>query len=159
IRYDKRFTGPRAQQNMPLIGGASLEGHFDELAGAVANLGQRSDVDANRIFALTSSEGAIHVLYYQTHAKVRPFAGMVLTGAPGRALSDIVNHQVVTQVQGAPNGADLVARYQELIKRFENGSPFAPDSVLPAGINNLVAALSAPANQPFTREFWAFKPT
>ena len=66
IRYDKRFSGPRATQNLPLMTGASLEGHFDELAGAVATLRQRADVNPDRIFALTSSEGAIHVLYYQT---------------------------------------------------------------------------------------------
>lgn len=87
-----------------------------------------------------------------------PLAGLVLTGAPGRALADVVNHQVVSQIQGAPDGAQLIARYQELIRRFESGSPFVPDPALPAGVNNLVAALSAPANQPFTREFWAFRP-
>ena len=87
-----------------------------------------------------------------------PLAGLVLTGAPGRALADVVNHQVVSQIQGAPDGAQLIARYQELIRRFESGLPFVPDPALPAGVNNLVAALSAPANQPFTREFWAFRP-
>ena len=158
IRYDKRFTGPRAKENAPLMAGASLEGHFDELEGAVRNLRSRPNVDPNRVFALTSSEGAIHVLYYQTHPNVTPFAGMVLTGAPGRSLSDIVNYQVVTQVKGAANGDDLVARYHELIKKFEAGQPFTPDAALPLGVNQLVAALSAPANQPFTREFWGFKP-
>jgi len=158
IRYDKRASGPRAQQNMALLAGkVSLESHFDELNGAVLHLLGRPDVDRERLFALTSSEGAIHVLYYQTHPGVVPFAGMVLTGVPGRSLSEITNHQVETQLAALPNGDDLIAHYHVLIRKFEGDEPFVPDPELPEGFNNLVAALSAPINQPFTREFWSFR--
>jgi len=159
IRYDKRASGPRAQQNMASLSGRiSLESHFDELKGAVSCLLARADVDAARLFALTSSEGAMHALYYQTHAGVVPFAGMVLTGAPGRALSDIANFQVESQLAVLPDGADLIRRYHALLERFESGAPFVADPKLPDFVNNLAAALSAPINQPFTREFWGFKP-
>jgi pimeloyl-ACP methyl ester carboxylesterase len=159
IRYDKRASGPRAQQNLALLSGKiSLESHFDELKGAVSHLLSRADVDRERLFALTSSEGAMHVLYYQTHAGVVPFAGMVLTGAPGRALCDITNFQVESQLNVLPDGADLIAGYHALLRRFENGEPFVADPKLPDFVNNLAAALSAPINQPFTREFWSFKP-
>lgn len=158
IRYDKRASGPRAQQNLPVLAGqVSLESHFDELKGAVSHLVGRPDVDTKRLFVLTSSEGAIHALYYQQHAGVVPFAGMVLTGAPGRPLSDITNFQVETQLAGMPNSDDLQARYHVLIGKFESGEPFVPDPEVPEGFNNLVAALSAPVNQPFTREFWSFR--
>ena len=158
VRYDKRASGPRAQQNMALLAGhVSLESHFDELQGAVKHLLSRSDVDPARLFALTSSEGAIHALYYQAHADVVPFAGMVLTGAPGRGLSDVVDSQVVSQLAPLPNGDDLISRYHALIQRFESGLPFVPDPALPDGINNLAGALSAPVNQPFSREFWSFR--
>ncbi|MCK9357404.1 MAG: alpha/beta fold hydrolase [Dehalococcoidia bacterium] len=159
IRYDKRASGPRAQQNMALLSGRiSLESHFDELQGAVSHVLGRADVDPARLFVLTSSEGAMHALYYQAHAGVVPFAGMVLTGAPGRAPSDIANFQVETQLAVLPDGADLIERYHALLERFESGLPFLADSKLPDFVNNLVAALSAPMNQPFTREFWAFRP-
>ncbi len=159
IRYDKRASGPRAQQNMALLAGRiSLESHFDELKGAVSHLLARADVDRIRLFALTSSEGAMHALYYQTHAGVVPFAGMVLTGAPGRALSDIASFQVESQLKALPDSADLIARYHALLEKFLGGSPFVADPKLPEFVNNLVGALSAPINQPFTREFWSFRP-
>jgi len=158
VRYDKRASGPRAQQNMALLmGKVSLESHFDELNGAVSHMLSRPDVDSKRLFALTSSEGAIHVLYYMDHANVVPFVGMVLTGAPGRSLSDITNYQVESQLAAMPNSDDLVSRYRALIRSFEGGEDFVPDASLPEPFNNLVAALSAPINQPFTREFWCFR--
>ncbi|MBN1856546.1 MAG: alpha/beta hydrolase [Dehalococcoidia bacterium] len=160
IRYDKRASGPRAQQNVALLSGhISFESHFDELQGAVSRLLSRPDVDPSNVFALTSSEGAMHALYYQTHSGVLPFAGMVLTGSPGRALSDVANYQVVTELSKIPNSDDLVSRYYALVKKFEDGLPFAPDANLPDFANNLIAALSAPVNQPFSREFWSFRPS
>ncbi len=159
IRYDKRASGPRAMQNVTrLAGHISFESHFDELQGAVSHLLRRSDVDRSRLFALTSSEGALHVLYYQAHAGVVPFAGMVLTGAPGRALCDIANYQVESQLSAMPDSDDLLSRYRALIKRFEESQPFVPDAKLPEFANNLVGGLSAPVNQPFSREFWSFRP-
>lgn len=159
LRYDKRVSGPRAKQNFPLLlGHISLESHFEELQGAVSYLLSRSDTDPERIFVLTSSEGAVHTFYYQTHAGVIPFGGMVLTGAPGRPLKDITNYQIISQAQSLPNSEELISHYKQLIQGFENGRPFVPDPVLPEAVNNVVAAFSAPANQPFTREFWSFKP-
>lgn len=160
LRYDKRVSGPRAKENVPLLAGKiSLETHFEELQGGVSYLTGRDDVDPERIFVLTSSEGAAHAMFYQTHIGVRPFKGMVLTGAPGRALSEIANWQVISQADGLPNREDLVSRYNKLIERFEAGLPFEADPQLPEGVNNVVAALSAPVNQPFSREFWSFIPT
>jgi pimeloyl-ACP methyl ester carboxylesterase len=159
IRYDKRASGPRAVENMAILSGQiSLESHFDELKGAMSHLLNRPDVDSDRLFALTSSEGAIHVLYYQTHPDAAPFAGIILTGAPGRALSDVANYQVVSLLEGQPDSDDQISRYRALIQRFEEGLPFAPDPGLPDFANNLVAGLSAPVNQPFSREFWSFRP-
>lgn len=159
IRYDKRASGPNAVENMVILSGQiSLESHFDELKGAVSHLLKRSDVDPGRLFALTSSEGAIHVLYYQAHPDVVPFAGMILTGAPGRALSDVANSQIVSLLARQPDSDDLISRYHALILRFEKGLPFTPDPGLPDVANNLVASLNAPVNQPFSKEFWSFKP-
>lgn len=159
IRYDKRASGPRAEQNLAFMSGRiSLESHFKELRGAVAHLADRPDVDPAHLFALASSEGAVHVLHYHTQPGVFPFTGMVLTGAPGRALSEIANYQVVSQLASLPNGDDLVSRYNALIRRFEDGLPYVPDPVLPELAANLVASLSAPLNQPFSREFWSFRP-
>ena len=158
LRYDKRASGPRAKHNLPLMAGnISLESHFEELKGAVSYLLRRSDVDPERIFVLTSSEGAIHALYYQTHDGIKPFKGMVLTGAPGRPLNEITNYQVISQLKSLANGADLISRYRQLINRFEDSLPFVPDPKLPEWVNDLLASLSSPINQPFSREFWSFK--
>ena len=159
LRYDKRASGPHAKQNLPLMAGnISLESHFEELKGAVSHLLRRSDVDPERIFVLTSSEGAIHALYYQTHARTTQFRGMVLTGTPGRPLNEITNYQVISQLKSLPDGADLISRYRQLINRFENSLPFVPDPKLPEWVNDLLASLSSPTNQPFSREFWSFNP-
>ena len=70
LRYDKRVSVPRAKQNLTFIlGNISLESHFEELQGAVNYLLSRADIDSSRLFVLTSSEGAIHAFYYQTHAR------------------------------------------------------------------------------------------
>jgi uncharacterized protein len=159
LRYDKRVSGSRAKQNLTLLlGHISLESHFEELKGAVSYLLSRPDVDHERIFVLTSSEGAVHAFYYQAHAGVTPFKGMVLTGAPGRPLKDITNYQIISQAKALPNSEELISHYNQLIQRFENGLPFAPDPLLPEAVNTVVAAFSAPINQPFTMEFWSFKP-
>jgi alpha-beta hydrolase superfamily lysophospholipase len=158
LRYDKRVAGPHAKQNLPaLIGHISMQSHFEELKSAVTYLLNQHDVDAKRIFVLTSSEGAVHALYYQTHTDVHPFHGMILTGAPGRALNEITNYQVISQLHALPDGADLILRYQQLIKRFEDDLPVSPDPKLPEAVNNLVMALNTPVNQPFSREFWSFR--
>jgi pimeloyl-ACP methyl ester carboxylesterase len=158
LRYDKRVSGPHAKQNLPfLLGNISLESHFEELKGAVSYLLSRPDINSECIFVLTSSEGAVHAFYYQLHSGVRLFKGMALTGAPGRPLSEIVNYQIISQAAPFSNKEDLISRYKKLIERFENGLPFEPDPVLPEGVNQAIAALSAPGNQPFSREFWAFK--
>jgi uncharacterized protein len=157
MRYDKRITGPHAQHNLPFLSGhISLESHFEELNSAYAILLKQEDVDPDQIFVLTNSEGTLHALYYQLHAGVQPFRGMVLTGVPGRPLNEVTRTQVVSQLQVLPNATTSNDRYDLLIRRFEEGAPFVPDPQLPEQVNNLVAALSTPVNQPFTREFWSF---
>jgi pimeloyl-ACP methyl ester carboxylesterase len=158
LRYDKRASGPHAVQNMTMLAGSvSLESHFDELHSAVLRLQSHPDVDSAHIFALTSSEGAIHALYYQSHAGITPFTGLILTGAPGRAISEVAGTQVLSQLALMPESDDLIARYDALIRHFEEGLPFAPDAKLPEFVNNLVGGLSAPINQPFSRQLWSFR--
>jgi dienelactone hydrolase len=158
LRYDKRVSGPRAKQNLPaLMGHISMESHFEELRAAVTYLMNSPEVDPKRVFVLTSSEGAAHALQYQTHTGIQPFHGMIFTGAPGRALSEITNYQIATLLKTLPDGADLLSRYQKLIKRFEDNLSFNPDPKLPESVNTLVASLNSPANQPFSREFWSFR--
>src|SRR5215470_15223854 len=87
LRYDKRASGPHARENVPLlIGKMSMQSHADELAGAVHVLASQAYARADRIFALTNSEGALHALHYQLQRPEIPFAGIVLTAPPGRAV-------------------------------------------------------------------------
>ena len=155
IRYDKRASGVHAEENvMRLIGKMSLEGHVDELAGAVDALAARPDVDPARIFALTNSEGAIHALNYQHQAKSKPFAGLVLTAPPGRPISEVARTQVSAIMSSLPNGDQLMARYDEAVADFVAGRPVEPDPALPEGARMLLLALTTRANLPFARQLW-----
>src|SRR5438046_3951185 len=66
LRYDKRASGPDARENVErMIGKVSMQGHVDELAGAVRTLVRESFVRADRLFAVANSEGTLHALNYQ----------------------------------------------------------------------------------------------
>jgi hypothetical protein len=152
IRYDKRFTGPYAAGNLPLLRGKlSMQSHMDEIAGAAAQLKKEPAVDRSRVFALTSSEGALHALNCQL-AGAPAFAGLVLTGAPGRSMQAVLRSQIAAKVAASPDAADIMARYDKLMAKFMAGLPFAPDPALHASINQLVAQFYNPAGLPFARE-------
>jgi uncharacterized protein len=156
LRYDKRVAGPHAAENYPaLIGKISFQSHVDELASALRELAGRDFVDRGRIFLLTNSEGALHGLNYQVHDPAIPFAGMVLTAPPGRVMSEVGRSQVVAQLSGLPNSAELIAAYDKAMARFQAGEAVPPDPTLPQGVNMLLQGLSTPANLPFARELWA----
>jgi dienelactone hydrolase len=159
LRYDKRGSGPHAKENAArLAGRVSMQSHVDELAGAVAALAARPEVDVDRIFALTNSEGVIHALNYQRQAPEHRFAGLVLTGVPGRSMADTMRSQVVPQLQTLPNGADLIRQYDATIAAVSAGRPVEIDPSLPAGLQTLFASLTNPANNPFAGEFLVADP-
>ncbi len=155
LRYDKRASGPHVRENMPaLMGKLSMQSHVDELAGAVRTVASQEDIRSDRLFALTNSEGALHALNYQVRSPALPFAGLVLTGAPGRAVGIVARSQVAAQAAGVPNGEALLLLYDAAIARFLAGEPVAPDPALPEGFQMLLQALETPANLPFARELW-----
>jgi alpha-beta hydrolase superfamily lysophospholipase len=159
LRYDKRASGPHAKENIArLTGKVSLQSHVDELAGAVAALVARPEVDPHRIFALTNSEGAIHALNYQRQATEHRFAGLVLTGVPGRSMANTMRSQVVPQLQTLPNGEALIREYDATIEAIASGRPIAIEPSLPDGLRSLFTSLTNPANSPFTQEFLAVNP-
>ena len=155
LRYDKRASGAHARENLQaLMGKMSMQSHVDELAGAVRTLATQAFVDAGRIFGLGNSEGTLHVLNYQVHSPAIPFAGLVLTGAPGRPVGAVAQSQLAAQAAGIPNGDALLALYDEAIARFVAGEPIAPDPSLPQGVQMLLQGLETPVNLPFARELW-----
>ena len=155
IRYDKRASGPHAQENLgALMGKVSMQSHTDELAGAVRMLAGQDYVRSDRIFALTNSEGALHALNYQLHDPAIPFAGLVLTGPPGRVMGAVARSQVAAQLSTLSEGAAWMAAYDAAIARFMAGEPVAPDPSLPQGIQMLLQSLASPINMPFARELW-----
>ena len=155
LRYDKRASGPQARENMQaLIGKLSMQSHVDELTGAVRTLAGQGYVRDDRIFALTNSEGVLHALNYQARSPASPFAGLVLTGPPGRAVGAVARSQLAAQAAGLSNGEALLALYDAAIARFLAGEPIAPDPALPQGVQLLLQSLETPANLPFARELW-----
>ena len=158
IRYDKRIAGPNAQKNLPLMmGKISLEGHVEELAGAVNTLIARPDVDPDKIFVLGNSEGTIHALNYQQTREPK-FAGLILSAMPGRSMKDLLHSQLEAQVASMPDAGEIMAGYDKLIADFLAGKPFAADPELPESFNNLVKGFYAPINLPFTAEFLSLDP-
>ncbi len=160
LRYDKRASGPNIQANVQrMLGKISMEGHREELAGGVHLLASRSDVDAKRLVALTSSEGCIHALNYQRQAAEFPFAGFILTGAPARSVGEVARGQIAAQLAAVPGGDAMLATYDAAMADFAAGRPVTVDESLPETLRIVIAAASAPHNQPFARELWITDPS
>jgi len=154
LRYDKRFTGPHAQENLPkLTGKISMQGHLDEIAGAINNLLARKDVDPNRIYILGNSEGTIHAVNYYFAPGSHKLAGLILTGAPGQPLKDLMRAQLAAQLANYPGGDNIMSLYDKAIQEFIDTGKVTIDPSLPDGIKQLIASLTAPVNMPFTQEF------
>jgi pimeloyl-ACP methyl ester carboxylesterase len=159
LRYDKRASGPHVRENMQhLMGKISMQGHLEELAGGVRLLASRSDVDPQRLFALTSSEGCIHALNYQRQAKDFPFAGLILAGAPARSIGEVARGQIAAQLAAVPDGDAMLAAYDAAMADFEAEQPVTIDESLPETLRMVIAAASAPYNLPFARELWVADP-
>jgi uncharacterized protein len=155
LRYDKRASGPHVRETMPLlIGALSMQSHLDELAGAVRTLAEQQGIRRDRIFALGNSEGTLHALNYQVHEPGIPFAGLVLTGPPGRAVGAVARAQLAAQAKDVPNGEHLLGLYDAAVARFLAGEPAAPDPALPEEVRVVISALESPYNLPFARELW-----
>jgi pimeloyl-ACP methyl ester carboxylesterase len=160
LRYDKRASGPKVQENIKqLVGKISMHGHLEELAGGVDLLARRQDVDASHIFVLTNSEGCVHGINYQTQSPAFPFAGMVLTSAFARPAGDLARNQIAAQLEAVPGGGDLLAAYDTAIKDFLAGRPVEIDEHLPEALRMVIIGVTQPVNQPFSRELWAYDPT
>jgi len=159
LRYDKRASGPHIMENFPrLFGRISMQSHIDELKGAVELLASDPGIDISRLYALTSSEGAIHALNYQLQSPDRRFAALVLTGVPGCPIRQVARSQVEAQLKPLPDSDLLMSHYDTAITAFERGESVVTDPALPEGVRLLLLGLSAPANLPFTRELWSTDP-
>ncbi len=158
LRYDKLASGPHVGENVPkLVGKISMQSHLEELAGAVETLVAERNVNKNSLFALTNSEGAIHAVNYQLQAKSNRFKGIVLTGAPGRAVGEVSRSQIFNQVKQLPDAEALMKIYDDSVADFLANKPMAKDAVLPAGnIKLVLLSLWNPANLPFSRELWTY---
>ena len=158
LRYDKLASGPHVRENIPkLIGKISMQSHIEELKGAVETLAAQKNVDNNNLFVLTNSEGAIHAVNYQLQAKNNRFKGLMLTGAPGRAVGELGRSQIFDQIKHLPNAENLMKPYYDAIAQFLANKPIVMDASLPEGIKLLLRSLGNPANLPFSRELWTYK--
>ncbi len=160
LRYDKRASGPHVRENMTkLMGKLSMQSHIDELSGAVEALIAQGHIMEDCVFALTSSEGAIHALNYQLQAKTHHFKGLVLTGAPGRAIGAVAHSQILAQVEALPNGKDIMTQYDQAVTDFVAGKPMRLDESLPLVVRQLLLSLETPVNLPFARQLWTYNAT
>ena len=159
LRYDKIASGPHIRENVEqMMGKISLQSHLDELTGGVRLLAGREDVDAHRIFILGNSEGCLHAMNYQVHAPKPPAAGLVLTAPPARPVGVLARAQIAAQLTAVPDGDQLLAAYDAAMADFMAGRPVQTDPNLPEGLRNVIMAVSAPVNQPFSRDLWVTDP-
>ena len=157
LRYDKVGSGPHVRENLPKFAGKiGMQSFREELAGAIETIVSEEDVDGDHLFALTNSEGAIHAVNYQVRAERNRLRGMVLTGAPGRAIGQVSRDQIVYQVKSLPDAEAILGSYDAAVSDFLAGRPMNPDPSLPEGIRFLLRALESPNNLPFSRELWVY---
>jgi alpha-beta hydrolase superfamily lysophospholipase len=155
LRYDKRVAGQNASENVQkLIGKISMQSHLDEVASAVKFLASQPNVDPTKIYVLTNSEGAIHALNYIRSDPAIPFAGMILTGAPGRSIGQLTETQVQFMLRGSENADELYASYTGAVDAFLAGQEMTIDPELPEPAQLLLQSLATPVNQPFVTELW-----
>ena len=159
LRYDKRASGPQGNENaVRMAGKISMQGHIDELAGGVKLLAGRHDVDPQRIFALTNSEGCIHALNYQIEAAGTPFTGLVLTSAPARPVGEVARGQIAAQLTLVPDGDRWLAVYDAAMADFSAGRPVQVGEDFPDLLRTVLLGVTNPINQPFARELWVTEP-
>jgi uncharacterized protein len=159
LRYDKRASGPQGRENaMRMMGNISMQSHLDELAGGVRLLADRQDVDSNRLFVLSNSEGCIHALNYQTRATTLLFAGLVLTAAFAQPTAALARAQIAAQLAAVPDGDKMLASYDVAMVDFAADRPVNVDSSLPETLRMVILGVSSPINQPFARELWTTDP-
>lgn len=157
LRYDKVASGPHVRENIPkLIGKISMQSHIEELTGAIEALTSEKNFDKSNLFVLTNSEGAIHAVNYQLQAKNNRFKGLVLTGAPGRTISEVSRSQVFNQIRALPNAETIMKNYDAAVEQFLANKPMVVDASIPEGIKFLLNSLETPANLPFARELWTY---
>lgn len=161
LRYDKRIAGSHGRENLPkLMGKITMQGHTDELAGAVRRLLADKTVDPDRLSVLTSSEGAIHALHYQLQKRegLPHFSRLVLTGPPGRSVSRVARSQILAQVADRPDRDDLMTRFDTAVAEALAGQLVRLDPSLPEGAHMLLQSIAAPVNKPFVQELWTTEP-
>ncbi|HVN72998.1 MAG TPA: alpha/beta hydrolase [Methanoregula sp.] len=156
LRYDKLAANPEIVRHQEdLTGRISMQSHIDELAGAVTTLTLEFAVSS--LFALGNSEGCIHAVNYQLQKTGVPFAGLVLTGAPGRTVGEVARGQLAAQLASLPgSGAHVMAYYDRVIADFTAGKPMQTDPAYPKEINQFLRTLENPLNLPFSRELWTY---
>jgi uncharacterized protein len=157
LRYDKLGSGPHVKENLPKFSGkVSMQTFLEELNGAVETTISERNVEADRLFAVTNSEGAIHAVNYQLQAKSTHFKGLVLTGTPGRSVGEVARSQLLNQGKSLPGVGSMMKYYDEAIAEFLASKPMMLDQSLPEGVKLLLHSLENPNNLPFARELWAY---
>ena len=160
LRYDKLGSGPHVMENLSkFTGKISMQYYIDELAGAVETIISEKNFKKGNLFVLTNSEGAIHAVNYQPQSKNNHFNGLVLTGAPGRAVGDLARSQISKQFESLPNIELVMKYYDEAITEFLAGKPVNVNPSVPDLIKTVLLSLETPANLPFSRELWAYRLT
>ena len=83
---------------------------------------------------------------------------MILTSAFARATGELAHSQIAAQLGSVPGGDALLSAYDAAMDDFIADRPVSISEILPEGLQQLILAITQPANLPFARELWIFNP-
>jgi alpha-beta hydrolase superfamily lysophospholipase len=159
LRYDKGGTGRTA-----FVQSLSWGDYEAEQRAALAFLRGHATVDPARIFIAGHSEGGAHAvrLVSRLSPAERP-AGLLLLASMARKMSDTVLTQLESQFRAAGvTGADLSATLRPISAALDDviaGKPVDIRKASPIpGIQQLLAAFTAPRSIAFSREILGYDP-
>lgn len=94
LRYDKRASGPHVMENVQRLAGAiSMQGHTDELAGAIRLLAGHPEVNPRRLFIARA------LPWFAEHLVHSSWRAWVVVAAEG----EIVGHVFLHLIEKLPN--------------------------------------------------------
>ncbi len=160
FRYDKRGSGPKFMEHAKqLAGKMSMQGYVDELAGAYGILKTHPNVDSSKILVLANSEGVLHSLNYQnSQAKDKHFAGLILTGAPGHPIYEIIKTQLDPQIAQFPDSDNLKNKIFNAIDDILDGKTEVDLEGVPDAFKNVIMAFLQKEARPFVYELLKAEP-
>ncbi len=81
-----------------------------------------------------------------------------MTSAFAQPAGVLARAQIAAQMEPLPGGSEIMAVYDAAMADFAAGKPVNVDASIPGNLRDVIMAITAPINQPFSRELWVTDP-